>query len=155
MKILLIFLLRKKNLFLTNKKFVYLISINKLFWYHPKITYENIVQKDMNKFIITRRILDRTLKIYIIWSSFHLVIFELINIVIHLQLRACVVNLQWGENLYVVAFGFLTLKVVGFFVILYVQKNQMWHKNIKVDFSLKQLFSQYSIYLIIIELLFL
>ena len=42
----------EKNLFWTNKKFVYLIFINKLSWYHPKITYENIVQKDMNKFIL-------------------------------------------------------------------------------------------------------
>ena len=40
----------EKNLFQTNKKFVYLIFINKLSWYHPKITFENIVQKEMNKF---------------------------------------------------------------------------------------------------------
>ena len=45
------FLTEKKNLFWTNKKFVYLIFINKLSWYHPKIMYENIVQKDMNKFM--------------------------------------------------------------------------------------------------------
>ena len=45
------FLTEKKNQFWTNKKFVYLIFINKLSWYHPKITYKNIVQKDMNKFI--------------------------------------------------------------------------------------------------------
>ena len=42
----------EKNLFWTNKKFVYLIFINKLLWYHPKIMYKNIVQKDMNKFHI-------------------------------------------------------------------------------------------------------
>ena len=30
----------------------YLIFINKLLWYHPKIRYENIVQKGMNKFLI-------------------------------------------------------------------------------------------------------
>ena len=36
----------KKNLFLTNKKFIYLFFINKLSWYHPEITYKNIVQKD-------------------------------------------------------------------------------------------------------------
>ena len=33
-----------------NKNFVYLIFINKLLWYHPKKTYENTIQKDMNKF---------------------------------------------------------------------------------------------------------
>ena len=38
------------NLFWTNKKFVYLIFINKLWWYHPKLTNKNLVQKDMNKF---------------------------------------------------------------------------------------------------------
>ena len=43
----------EKNLFWTNKKFVCLIFINKLSWYHPKIAYENIVQKDMNKFQVT------------------------------------------------------------------------------------------------------
>ena len=47
----------EKNMFGTNKKFVYLIFINKLSWYHPKITYENIVQKDMNKFIITKTLM--------------------------------------------------------------------------------------------------
>ena len=52
MKILFTFLTEKKNLFWTNKKFVYLIFINKLSWYHPKIMYENIVQKDLNKFFI-------------------------------------------------------------------------------------------------------
>ena len=41
-----------KYQFWTNKKFVYLIFIDKLLWYHPKITYKNIVQKDMNKFKI-------------------------------------------------------------------------------------------------------
>ena len=51
MKILFTFLTEKKTLFWTNKKFVYLIFINKLSWYHPKITYKNILQKDMNKFI--------------------------------------------------------------------------------------------------------
>ena len=51
MKVLLTFLTEKKNLFCTNKKFVYLIFINKLLWYHPKITYKNIIQKDMNKFL--------------------------------------------------------------------------------------------------------
>ena len=40
----------EKNLFWTNKLFVYLIFINKLLWYRPKIMYENIVQKDMNVF---------------------------------------------------------------------------------------------------------
>ena len=45
------FLTEEKNLFWTNKKFVYLIFINKLLWYHPKIMYENIVQQDMNKFL--------------------------------------------------------------------------------------------------------
>ena len=52
MKILFTFLTEKKNLFWTNKKFVYLIFINKLSWYHPKITYENIVQKNMDKFLV-------------------------------------------------------------------------------------------------------
>ena len=37
-------------MFFTNKKFVYRIFINKFLWYHPKIIYKNIVQKDMNKF---------------------------------------------------------------------------------------------------------
>ena len=46
MKILFTFLTAKKTLFWTNNKFVYLIFINKLLWYHPKITYENIVQKE-------------------------------------------------------------------------------------------------------------
>ena len=41
---------KKNKLFWTNKKFVYLILINKLSWYHPKILYENIVQKNMSKF---------------------------------------------------------------------------------------------------------
>ena len=50
MKILFTFFNWEKKLFWTNKKFVYLIFINKLWWYHPKITYENIVLKDMNKF---------------------------------------------------------------------------------------------------------
>ena len=38
--------------FFTEKKtlFVYIIFINKLSWYYPKIKYENIIQKDMNKF---------------------------------------------------------------------------------------------------------
>ena len=49
-KYCLLFYLRKKKLFWTNKKLVYLIFINKISWYHPKIAYENIVQKDMNKF---------------------------------------------------------------------------------------------------------
>ena len=40
----------EKKLFWTNKKFVYLIFIDKLLWYHPKITYKYTVQKDMNKF---------------------------------------------------------------------------------------------------------
>ena len=40
----------EKNLFWTNKLFVYLIFINKLLWYRPKIMYQNIVQKDMNVF---------------------------------------------------------------------------------------------------------
>ena len=44
MEILFTFLTEKKTLF------VYLIFINKLSWYHPTIKYENIVQKDMNKF---------------------------------------------------------------------------------------------------------
>ena len=43
------FLHEKKKLFWTNKKFGYSIFINKLLWHHPKITYKNIVQKDMNK----------------------------------------------------------------------------------------------------------
>ena len=50
MKILFTFLTKKKKLFWNNKKFVYLIFINKLSWYRPKMMYENIVQKDMNKF---------------------------------------------------------------------------------------------------------
>ena len=41
----------EKNLFWTKKKIAYLIFINKLWWYHPKIMFENIVQKDMNKFL--------------------------------------------------------------------------------------------------------
>ena len=45
------FLTEKKKLLWTNKKFVYLIFINKLSLYHPKITYGNIVQNDMKKFI--------------------------------------------------------------------------------------------------------
>jgi hypothetical protein len=45
----------KTKLFLTNTKFVYLIFINKLWWYLPKIMYENIVQKDMNKFQIYQK----------------------------------------------------------------------------------------------------
>ena len=57
MKILFTFLTEEKNLFWTNKKFVYLIFINKLSWYHPKIMYENIVQKDMNKFYETVKML--------------------------------------------------------------------------------------------------
>ena len=48
MKILFTFLTKKKNLFWTNKKFIF---INKLSWYHPKIMYKNIVQKDMSKFL--------------------------------------------------------------------------------------------------------
>ena len=43
----------EKTLFWTNTKFVYVIFINKLPWYHPKIMYENIVQKEMNKLFIT------------------------------------------------------------------------------------------------------
>ena len=46
------FLTEKKNCFGTSKKFVYLIFINKLSLYHPKITYENTVKKDMNNLII-------------------------------------------------------------------------------------------------------
>ena len=49
-KYCLLFKLRKKNLFWTNKEFVYLIFINKLSWYYPKIKYKNIEQKVMNKF---------------------------------------------------------------------------------------------------------
>ena len=30
----------------------YVHRINKLSWHHPKIMYENIVQKDMNKLLI-------------------------------------------------------------------------------------------------------
>ena len=45
----------EKKLFWTNNKFFYLIFINKLSWYHPKISYENIAQKDINKFQICRR----------------------------------------------------------------------------------------------------
>jgi hypothetical protein len=55
MKILYTFLTEKKKLFWINKKFVYLIFINKLWWYHPKITHENIIKKDMNKFVKTMR----------------------------------------------------------------------------------------------------
>ena len=44
------------KIFWTNKKFVYLIFINKLSWYHSKITYENIVQKDMNKFFTYKKL---------------------------------------------------------------------------------------------------
>ena len=47
-KILFSFLTEKKNLFWTNKKFVYLIFINKIMM----ISTKNIVQKDMNKFIV-------------------------------------------------------------------------------------------------------
>ena len=42
----------EKKMLWINKKFVYLIFINKLSWHHPKIMYENIVQKDMNKLLI-------------------------------------------------------------------------------------------------------
>ena len=56
MKILFTFLSEKKNLFRINKKFVYLIFKNKLSWYHPKITYENIVQKVMNKFFVEMKV---------------------------------------------------------------------------------------------------
>ena len=50
-KCCLLFSLRKRNMFFTNKNwFVYRIFINKFLWYHPKIIYKNIVQKDMNKF---------------------------------------------------------------------------------------------------------
>ena len=38
-KYCLLFKLRRKKLFWTNKKFVYWIFINKLSWYHPKIKY--------------------------------------------------------------------------------------------------------------------
>ena len=38
-------LLGEKNLFWTNKKFVYLIFIKKLSLYHPKMNYENIIKK--------------------------------------------------------------------------------------------------------------
>ena len=38
-------------MFWTNKKFVYLIFIKKLSLYHPKMNYENIIKKDMNKFL--------------------------------------------------------------------------------------------------------
>ena len=40
-------------MFWTNKKFAYLIFINKLTWYHPKLMYKNIVQKNMKKFYDT------------------------------------------------------------------------------------------------------
>ena len=40
----------EKNLFWTKEKFIYIIFMNKLWWYHSKRTYENIVQKEMNKF---------------------------------------------------------------------------------------------------------
>ena len=49
MKILFTFLTEKKNLFLTNKKFVNLIFIIKLLWYHPKVTYKNITWKILYK----------------------------------------------------------------------------------------------------------
>ena len=42
----------EKNIFWTNKIFFYLIFINKLWWYHPQIMYENFVQEDMNKFFV-------------------------------------------------------------------------------------------------------
>ena len=62
MKIVFTFLTEKKNLFWSNKKFVYLIFINKLLWYHPKITYENILQKDRKEFYKNKiTILDRIL----------------------------------------------------------------------------------------------
>ena len=48
----------EKKLFWTNKKFVYLIFVNKLLWYHPKITYKNIIQKDMNRFIVLLKTLS-------------------------------------------------------------------------------------------------
>ena len=51
-KILFTSLTEKKKLLWANKEFVYINFINKLSWYHPKITYENIVQKDMNKFLV-------------------------------------------------------------------------------------------------------
>ena len=44
---------QKKNRFCSNQKFVYLIFIYKLSWYHPKIIYEYIEQKDMYKFIMS------------------------------------------------------------------------------------------------------
>ena len=51
-KYCLLFKLRKKNRVWTNKKCVYSIFTHKLLWYHPKIKYKNIIQKDMNKFEI-------------------------------------------------------------------------------------------------------
>jgi hypothetical protein len=53
-KYFLLFSTEKKKLFWTNKKFLYLIFINKLPWYHSEIKYENIVQKDMNNFFIVK-----------------------------------------------------------------------------------------------------
>ena len=50
MKILFTFFTVKTKLFWTKPKFDYLIFIDKSSRYHPEITYENIVQKDMNKF---------------------------------------------------------------------------------------------------------
>ena len=40
----------KKNLLMTNKKFFLLNFLATNYRDHPKITYENIVQKDMKKF---------------------------------------------------------------------------------------------------------
>ena len=47
------FLTEKKNLFWTNKKFLYLIFINKLLWYHPKITitYETSYKRTWKSFM--------------------------------------------------------------------------------------------------------
>ena len=53
MKMLFTFLTEKKTQFCSNQKFVYLIFIYKLPWYHPKIIYEYIEQKDMYKFIMS------------------------------------------------------------------------------------------------------
>ena len=68
----------KKNLFLTNKAFLYLIFINKL-WYHPKITYENIVQKDMNKFHLYSYYISTVV------FSLHGIVPELLKTYFHVQ----------------------------------------------------------------------
>ena len=53
MQIFFTFLTEKK------KKYVYSNFINKSRWYHPKITNENIVQKDSIKFVLANQEVQR------------------------------------------------------------------------------------------------